>query len=277
MIGDIAVGVATAVFAVDVSRLARQVRDFATLLILCRSRGVVAVLDGRPINLNDPAEVAMAHVSAVFAEFNNAHRAATLRRARRAKAEMGHVVSQLPVGWIKRIDGSLDYDPEVAPAIRDVYAAFKETGSLRATAAALSGAGKALPARRYGRLKWVAPTADRVRSFLLNEAYGGDYIFGRTWSQPDPDNPGGRGIQVASPESEWIIKRGLLPRYVTPEEQRRFRERLQQNAFEKRHRPSGGRPLLHGLLECAICSGTLSVADPGERVGQHYYQCSRKR
>src|SRR5262249_52965669 len=117
---------------------------------------------------------------------------------------------------------------------------------------------------------------DRVRSFLANEAYEGEYVFGRTQSQLDPRNPDGRRIQVAQPESQWIRKRGLLPAYIEPESKRRFLEQLSRNAFHKRHRPSGGRPLLHGLLECAICAGTLSVADPGARAGQHYYQCTAR-
>lgn len=271
VIRRIVAGEVGALFATKVDRLSRVVRDFADLLIICRLHDVILVLEGRVIDTTDPSDVGMVQVQAVFAEMDNSHRVRTLREARLAKARRGDIVSQLPVGWIKRPDGSYDYDPEVRAAIDQVRYVFWQAGSLRQTVRALRLAGHLLPSRRYG-LRWKEATLDRVRHFLLHRAYSGRYTFGRTQMASDPT--GDKRVQRPVAPENWIVHDDRLPAYMSPEEQERIQRQVRGNDFQARRRPGRGRALCRGLAVCGCCGAHLTVADPGSQEHSFYYQCT---
>jgi DNA invertase Pin-like site-specific DNA recombinase len=272
-IGSGAVG---ALFAVNAGRLAREMRDFTELVFLCRIYGVPLVLDGQPNDPRNPTHAALLYMVGTFAELDNRVRAEWLKQARLAKAARGIVVSQLPVGWVRRPDGSYAFDPEVCDRIAEVYPLFSQTGSIRGTVAALNRDKKLLPTRHRGRIVWKPATVDRVQRFLLNRAYAGLYVFGRTEMQfALGADARGRRVQQGVPEERWIRVSGLFPAYIAPEEQETIRLQVTKNAFATRNRPGRGRALCQGLAVCGVCGATLTVADPGPETRSPYYQCTR--
>lgn len=274
VVNQIITGQVGALFAVNVSRLSRNLLDLVELLTLCANFGVLLIIDGRVLDPTDANDVSMTQVQGVFAQLDNAHRTKTMRDARYAKARRGDVVSRLPVGWIKRPDGTLDLDPEVRDTINDVRRIFWATGSLRQTVRKLADAESELPSRVQGQLVWKCATLDRVSHFLLHPAYAGFYIFGRTEMTFDPKK--GRRVQQKLPRDRWIVHANHHPAYMTPEEQERIRQRVAQNDFAARHRPGRGRALCQGLVMCAHCDSRLTVADPGPEHLSHYYQCTQR-
>jgi len=236
---QIIAGQVGALFAVSVSRLSRNLGDLVELLNLCTNFDVLLVIDGRVVDPADANDVSMTQVLGVFAQLDNAHRTKIMSDARYAKARRGDFVSRLPVGWIKRPDGSLDFDPEVRDAINEVRRVFWETGTLRQTVRALAAAGRTLPSRVDGQLLWKPANLDRVHHFLLHPAYAGIYNFGCTEMAFDPKK--GRRVQRKVPPERWIVHTDHLPAYMSAEEQERIRQRAGQNKFATRHRPGRGR------------------------------------
>lgn len=276
MMRAIASGDVGAVFATNVSRLARSVGDFEAFRVLCRYHGVVPFLDRRPCDLNSPADTTMTQVMAAFAQHDNSQRAETSRLSRLAKATRGQIVSTLPVGWIKGADGEWQYDPEAKPVIDRVFVILRQARSLRAAVRALKDEGVMLPIRHRGKLEWRVPSLHRVRQYVVNAAYIGDYLFARTEMRPNPDDPFARNVQVAAPEAKWIRLESRLPPYLTRQEQEALQEKARQNAFRKRDRPGRGNALCQGILQCAECNYKLTVADPRNRDLAHYYQCTSR-
>ena len=263
-----------AVFAINASRLARQVHAFSELVILCRHHDVVLVIDSRPRDATNPQDVAMLHVEGAFAEMDNGVRMQGLRDARLAKARLGKRVSRLPTGWIAEPDGSVAFDPEVYDAIKELPALFWEHGSARATVAALDRAGKRLPVRRAHRVFWNRPSVDRLLHFLLNPTFAGTYVYGQTESVTNkPKRPDGQHARQRTPPERWITICGYYPAYIEAAEQERIRERLKRNAFRAPGRPGRGPALCQGALICGKCGAALTVADPRPHKLSHFYQC----
>lgn len=271
MVRLLGAGTVGAIFAVHVSRIARNVADFEVVRQLCEVHGVVLIADGRPCDFDDPGDVVFAQVQASFAESDNRTRAKSLRRARYAKAERGSVVSMLPVGWVEGVGGQYEFDPEVKPAIDQVHATFRQVGTVRGTVKALAAAGVQLPSRWRGRLHWDVPRYHQVYEFITNTAYAGTYTFGRTEMRRDAD---GAWVQVPLPEDRWIVQQERLPAYLTVAEQATFRDTLKRNTFGARDRPGRGSALCQGVLRCGQCGARLTVADPRTRTLSHYYQCT---
>ncbi len=110
------------------------------------------------------------------------------------KPRQGAVVSSLPVGWIKCADGKYDYDPEVKDAIRTIIDTFFRVRSIRRTVKELAKAGVKIPGRHGAKLSFAKPSLDGVRRLLINPAYDGTYVFGKTESQRGGPGVGQRPI-----------------------------------------------------------------------------------
>jgi len=272
---QVAAGRVGAVFAINASRLSREMRGFSELIVLCRHHDTALVLDGRPRDPGNPQDVAMLHVEGTFAELDSGMRMQVLREARLAKVRLGQRVTRVPTGWILGPDGRPTFDPEVFDVIKSLPAVFWEHGSLRGAVRALIESGTTLPVRVRGVVHQRKPSVDRLLHFLLGAAFRGTYVFGRTESATDrPPLPNGLSARRRVPEDRWITIPGYYPAYMTEEEQERIRAHLGRNSFTRRHRPGPGQTLCQGLLVCARCHKRLTVIDPRPRRGSHRYQCT---
>lgn len=260
MLQQIAANAVGAVFAVNISRLSRQLIDFETLRILASFHGVLLVMDNRisdPRNANDAV---LAQVTATIAQFENKKRTEHMSQARMAKARQGAAVSSLPVGWIKNSDGKFDYDPTVKENIHLVINTFRENRSIRRTVKALLKTGVQIPSRQGRRLYFTKPTIGRVLSLLRNPAYAGTYVFGKTQCRPGGTVlASGQSPRAKVPEHLWIKIPNHHPAYMTQEEQEEIKSILAKNCFQGRGRPGRGHALSQGLLRCAVCKKALSV------------------
>jgi DNA invertase Pin-like site-specific DNA recombinase len=163
-----------AVFAANISRLARNVYDFEVFRMRAALHRTLLYSDGR---LSDPAnsnDTFSSQIMAMVASFENRKRAELMVQSRLAKAERGEVVSKLPVGWIKGPDGKYDFDPETEDRIRMIIETFWQTRSVRQTVKALVKAGIEIPcSKRSQRIHLFRPTLGRVTFILTDPAYAG--------------------------------------------------------------------------------------------------------
>jgi DNA invertase Pin-like site-specific DNA recombinase len=174
-----------AVFAANISRLARNVYDFEVFRMRAALHRTLLYSDGRltdPANSNDTFS---AQIFAMVAAFENRKRAELMMQSRLTKAKKGEVVSKLPVGWIKGPDGKYDYDPATRDTIKTVIDTFWQTRTLRGTVKALKKAGIQIPNRKGERIHLRKPTCGRVMRILTNPSYAGVYVFGKTQCKPE--------------------------------------------------------------------------------------------
>jgi DNA invertase Pin-like site-specific DNA recombinase len=264
-----------AIFVVDISRLSRQVLDFEKLRILASFHDVLFVVDGRVVDPKDPNDIVMSQITAVLAMYGNRQQTARMTAARLHQARQGKIVSPLPVGWIKRSDGTYDYDPETAPIIRYVIQTFLNSGTIYRTTRVLKQEGIKLPGRTRNKFVWREPNIQRLRYFLTNRTYCGLYIYHKTVSTPEK-GVGAKGCSVRKklPQKEWVIRPDILPPYMTVEQFQNIQSILQSNNFIKRDRVGDGRALLQGVLVCGGCGHKLCVRYPGTKGRQHGYYCN---
>jgi hypothetical protein len=230
------------------------------LRVLASYHGTLLWLDNRFSDPSDPNDTVLTQVTASFAQYENKKRSEHMTKARMAKARQGFVVSPLPVGWVPTPDGKYDYDAAVKDAISAIIDTFMKVRSIRQTVKALIKEGIKVPARQGRKLKFTRPTLNNVRNMLINPAYTGTYVYGKTESQRGgPVLATGQSPRVKVPEHRWVRILNHHPAYMTVEQQEEIKIILANNNFVRRNRPGRGPALTQGLLRCTVCGKLLSV------------------
>ena len=256
----VAAGEVGIVIVATISRLSRQVLDFEVFRLLAAANNTLLYTEGRIVDPADSNDIIFSQFQAVMASHETRQRVRLMSQSRMTKAKQGAVVSALPIGWVKRPDGSYDYDPETKDTIRLIIDTFREKRSARGTVKVLAKKGIQIPSRRGKTTYFTKPRLGRVKAILTNPAYAGTYAFGKTQSLPGgPVLASGQSKRIKRAESDWIQTFDHHPAYVTREEQEQFKSILKENEFKHRNRAGRGQALTQGLLHCAICSDTLVV------------------
>ena len=186
LVADVSMGQVGAVFALEVSRLARSNLDWHRLLELCALTATLVIdEDGcyDPADFNDGLLLGLKGTMAQ-AELHFLH--ARLQGGKLNKAKKGELRFPLPVGFCYDEQGRiiLDPDEEVRGAVGLVFRLFRETGSAFAVMQRFAESGLRFPKRSYGgawdgKIIWGRLTHSRVLGMLKNPSYAGMYVFGR--------------------------------------------------------------------------------------------------
>jgi hypothetical protein len=230
------------------------------LRILASHHGTLLCLDGRFSDPSNPNDTVLTQITASIAQYENKKRTEHMSNARMAKAKAGSIVSSLPCGWSKGPDGKYDYDPEVKDTILTIIDTFWQERSIRKTVTALIQAGIKVPSRPGRQLHFATPTLNNVRRILVNEAYCGVYVYGKTESRRGgPVLATGQSARVKVPEHRWLKFPNHHPAYMTEAQFEEIKLILKNNNFKRRNRPGRGPALTQGLLRCSVCERSLSV------------------
>ena len=178
-----------AVLALEVSRLARNNRDWHHLIDLCALTDTL-ILDDEgvydPRQLNDRLVLGM---KGSMAEYELGLMRQRARQAFEAKIERGHVMWEVPVGFVRTDDDRIEKiaDRQVQQAVAGVFRKFRELGSARQTTLWYREAQLPLPEVKPGTrgrdLFWRLPQGQRINQMLTNPYYGGALVYGRTEAQ----------------------------------------------------------------------------------------------
>jgi DNA invertase Pin-like site-specific DNA recombinase len=278
----VADGEAGAIFALEVSRLARSSEDWQRLLALCAVAGVV-VIDEQAVY--DPAN----HDDKMLLELKGAMSEAELNwlrlrlvGGRRHKARRGELWSLAPVGYVWRDKAfALDPDEAVQRAVRSVFTRFAIEPSAYAVVRWANTTGLMFPARAAGddgtgEVRWRPLTASRLCSALHNPIYTGTYVYGR---EPNKKVIVDGKIRVkrnlsAEPHEWWAKLDGRHPAYIDWETYVANKKKLRDNLSPTKHTagttgaPREGAALLTGLLLCGRC---------GRRMRTDYATAAHRR
>jgi DNA invertase Pin-like site-specific DNA recombinase len=291
LVADVSMGYVGAVFALEVSRLARSNLDWHRLLELCAlTHTLVIDADGcyDPADFNDGLLLGL---KGTMAQAELHFLRGRLLGGKLNKAKKGELRFPLPVGFCYDDQGHIvpDPDEEVRGAVQLVFRLFRETGSAYAVVQRFAQSGLRFPKRSFGgawagKLIWGRLSHGRVLGLIKNPSYAGVYVFGRYQYQKNITPEGVIHTQmraVAMPD--WRVH--LCEHhegYISVEEFEQNRQRLEHNRTNGEGTVlSGpareGLALLQGLLLCACCGRALTVRYQGNGGIYPIYLCSWKR
>jgi DNA invertase Pin-like site-specific DNA recombinase len=167
-----------AVFAIEASRLARNGRDWHTLIEFCGLVGTLIVDEDGAYSAQDPNDRLLLGMKGAMSELELSLLRARSMEALRQKARRGELYSIVAVGYVRAGRGAIEMDPDrrVREAIRLVFARFAEMQSVRQVFLSLRADRIALPYidhRQAGERRplWKLPVYATVNN-LLNPNYG---------------------------------------------------------------------------------------------------------
>ena len=277
LLAAICAGTAGAVLAIEASRLARNGRDWHTLLEFCALVNTLIIDED---GITDPRLIndrLLLGLKGTFSELELSMFRQRSQEALRLKAARGELHTTAAIGYRRGADGRLEQDPDwrIYETLSMVFRKFSEIGSVRQLALWLRQEGINLPVALYGpqgrTVQWRAPLYHAVHRLLTNPVYAGAYAFGRTGSRVRFE--GGRKVVihgVARRQEEWeVLIRDHHQGYISWEEYDRNQKIIAGNANMKGTMVAGsvrkGGGLLVGLLRCGHCGRRLKVLHHARR------------
>lgn len=279
MVAQVCMGKVGAVAAREVSRFARNSREWQQLVEVCR---VVDTLLVDHETIYDPRQSNDRLLLGLKGSLNEYELDLLRQRsweARREKARRGELVVCAPVGYVKAGD-RLEKDPDrrVQEAVLSVFAKFRELCSVRQTFLWFLKHDLQLPVRTAdGDSVWKRPTYATIHRILTTPAYGGAYAYGRTEHTTQYQDGQPRHRSRRRPRQEWMA---LMPNthegYVSWEQFEQIQLAIGDNVRgpEQSGAVQEGSALLTGLVRCRRCGRKLVVYYTGTG---HYlrYACVR--
>ena len=280
MVAEVCLGKVGAVAAREVSRFARNSRDWQQLIEMCRVVDTVLV-DGETVYApRDSNDRLLLGLKGSLNEYELDLLRQRSLSARYAKALRGELVVAAPVGFVRAGD-RLEKDPDrrVQAAIRLVFDKVAELGSARQALLWFHEHGLDLPGRqRDGTIAWRRPCYGGIHRMITNPAYGGAYAYGRTGAALRYDGAGAQSGSRRKPRGEWLALRpGTHEGYVEWERAEAIRGMVSDNTPTSRHHgaPKHGDALLAGLLRCRRCGRKLTIRYTGADHDIPRYSCCR--
>jgi excisionase family DNA binding protein len=273
-----------AVFSIEASRLARNGRDWHTLLEFCSVVGAL-LIDAEtvydPKLTNDRLLLGM---KGTISEMETASFRERAQAALRQKAERGALVRRVPIGYVKGSEGRIEKDPDarVSSTIDLIFRKFAELGSARQVFFWLDQQRIQLPAARgpeaVREIVWQPARYHAVLSVLKNPIYAGAYAYGRSKTTARLEDGQKRiSRQTQNRPEDWAVlimdhHEGYIDWDAYQSNQTMIAHNDNARGAAVRGSVKHGGALLAGLLRCGHCGAKLLAQYPGPRSIR--YQCS---
>jgi len=273
------------VVSIEASRLARNGRDWHTLLEFCGLVGTLIVDEDGVYDPRHPNDRLLLGMKGTMSEMELSVLRQRSHEALRQKARRGELFMTVAIGYVRSGRDRIEQDPDrrVQDAIHLVFAKFDEMRSVRQVHLWLRQEQISLPAVVHGpdgrSIQWKLPVYNTVLHILQNPIYAGAYVFGRTGSRTVIEDGRKRVIQgLRKPQEEWDV---LIPDhhdgYISWDTFERNQRLIADNATGKFGPARGavrrGEALLAGLLRCGHCGRKLHVAYSGKGGNTGRYHC----
>jgi DNA invertase Pin-like site-specific DNA recombinase len=283
LIGAICAGSVGAVFAIEASRLARNGREWHTLIEFCGLVGSVIVDEDGIYDPRHPNDRLLLGMKGTMSELELSLFRQRSQEALKNKARRGALFLRVAAGYVKVGRDRIEKDPDqrVQNALQLVFKKFAEFQSARQVHVWLRDQGIMLPAKSQKpgeeSVVWNLPLYNTVHNILTNPVYAGAYAFGRTTSKTVIDD-GRKRIRrgLRRPQTEWeVLIKDHHEGYITWDEFERNQIAIANNATGKgsaaaRGAARQGELLLAGLLRCGHCGRKMYVGYG--RSGRYYCQ-----
>lgn len=274
-----------AVFCIEASRLARNGRDWHTLLEFCRLVDALIIDEDGVYDARQTNDRLLLGMKGTLSEME----LSTLRQrsveALMQKARRGELLMTVAIGYVRAPNDRLEMDPDrrIRKAIELVFRKFRQFGSVRQVLLWLRQERIELPAIVYGAagraVIWKLPIYNVVRHILTNPIYGGAYVFGRTKTVTRIEQ--GRKHSVGGlrvPQEQWqVLITQHHQSYIDWDEYQANQRQITHNAAMKGRLVRGparnGGALLAGLVRCGHCGRKFHVTYGGVEGNCLRYAC----
>ena len=280
MVAEVCLGHVGAVAAREVSRFARNSREWQKLVEVCRVVDTLLIdqeLVYTPRQSNDRLLLGLKGSL-------NEYELDLLRQrsveARREKAKRGELIVASPAGYVKA-ENRLEKDPDrrVQERVSLVFSKFFELSSARQTLLWFLEHGLEIPvSAARDQVVWRRPRYTTIYKILTNPVYAGAYAYGRTehsmqYEQGQPR----RRIRRKSRQQWWALIRDTHEGYISWKQFEEIQLTMTNNAHlgDRSGAVKRGSALLAGLLRCRRCGRKLMVAYTGNGPFVLRYVCHR--
>lgn len=270
LMAEVSMAKAGAIFALEVSRLARSSSDWHRLLeISAMTETLIVDEDGiyDPQHFNDRFLLGM---KGQMSEAELHMLKARLQGGSLNKARRGALQLRLPIGLCYSPGGEivLDPDQEVQGAVRRVFDIFAEKGSVGKVVQYFSENNLLFPQRitegvNKGDICWRPLMHWRALKILHNPRYTGVYVYGRMRVRKNPIT--GKTTNIKLPQEKWKV---IIPEhgegYISWKEYETNQRRLRANALafgadRRAGPPREGTALLQGIVICGKCGKRMTI------------------
>lgn len=274
-----------AVLCVEASRLARNGRDWHTLLEFCRLVDALIIDEDGIYDARQPNDRLLLGMKGTLSEME----LATLRQrsyeALMQKARRGELYSTVPIGFVRTHDDRIEADPDrrIREAVAMVFRKFEEIGSIRQVQLWLRQERIEIPSVVYGptgrSIQWQLPGYHAINKMLNNPTYAGAYVYGRTHSITRLEKGRKRSLRGRRrAQQDWqVLITEHHEGYIDWNQYTANQKQIMHNANMKgvmvRGAPRNGGALLAGLLRCGHCGRKLHVAYSGTDGQCLRYSC----
>ena len=273
------------VISIEASRLARNGRDWHTLLEFC---GLVGTLIADEDGVYDPRLVNDRPLLGMKGTMSEMELSILRQRAHEAlkqKARRGELFTTVAIGYVRKGLDQIEKDPDlrVRDALALIFRKFAELQSARQVLLWFLQEKIVLPAVRHGlegrRLEWRAPVYNTIHHILCNPIYAGAYAYGRSASKTRIANGRKqvvRGFRVERSDWEVLIRdhhEGYIGWDAFERNQRLINDNANGKSWASRGAVRRGEALLAGLFRCGHCGRKLHVAYGGTKGDVARYHC----
>jgi DNA invertase Pin-like site-specific DNA recombinase len=286
---EVAHGRVGALFALEVSRLARSSADWHRLLDLCGLADVLIADEQAVYTPRDYNDRLLLGLKGTMSEAEQYWMRLRLQGGKLSKARRGDLYLSPPTGYVWDTATSRlqqDSDEQVRRAIALVFERFRLAGSAYAVMRYFCDHHLTLPIRddATAELRWVPPRHSLVLGILHNPTYAGAYVFGRHEQRRALVDGKIRRQRMThrTPESWQICLRDHHPAYLCWEEYMANQRQIHSNCThpqtpDQRGAAREGCALLQGLALCGRCGHRMTVRYHGLPPRPHYECRSQTR
>ena len=275
-----------AVVSLEASRLARNGRDWHTLLEFCGLVGTLIVDEDAIFDPRSPNDRLLLGMKGTMSEMELSVFRQRSMEAMRQKARRGELHLTVAVGYVKTEDGGIEKDPDrrVQDGISLVFRKFEELQTVRQVLLWFRQENVLVPAIVQGRgkrpIEWKSPVYHTLHHILTNPVYAGSYAYGRRGTRVTIEG-GRKRVMRDTLRRNWkdweVLIHDHHAGYLTWAEFERNQHLIADNANGKSYMGRGsirrGEALLPGLLRCARCGRRLHVQYTGKGGNTQRYVC----
>ncbi len=275
-----------AVVSLEASRLARNGRDWHTLLEFCGLVGTLIVDEEAIYDPRSPNDRLLLGMKGTMSEMELSVFRQRSIEAMRQKARRGELHLTVAVGYVKTDDNRVEKDPDrrVQDGISLVFRKFAELHSIRQVLLWFGQENVLVPTIAQGRgkrpIEWKAPVYHTLYHVLTNPVYAGSYAYGRRGTLVMLE--GGRKRVVRDNlQRDWrkweVLIHDHHEGYISWAEFEKNQHLIADNANGKSYMGRGsircGEALLPGLFRCARCGRRLHIQYTGKGGNTQRYAC----
>lgn len=277
MVAEVCLGKVGSVCAREVSRFARNSRDWQQLIEMCRVVDTVLIDQETVYAPRHGNDRLLLGLKGSLNEYELDLLRQRSLAARYEKARRGELAVSVPVGFVKAGDRyEKDPDRRVQAAITLVFDKVLELGSARQALLWFLEHGLDLSAKSTGGATvWRRPSYATIHRMIENPIYGGAYAYGKTAAVSNYGSVAVGARVRRKARADWLaLKPNAHEGYVRWEKAETVRRMVSDNVPTRRHHgaPKHGDALLAGLLRCGR---KLTLRYSGARHDIPRYSCSR--